>query len=81
MHLNLKNSAVALVASAVFTIGNQVAVAKDLVKAQTASPGSGAYVATVAFDKVATAHTDYQLQINASQTLTKSMIGLGERVQ
>ena len=78
MYSMFKNVAVALTAVASLTLGSQLSLAKELVKAQTASPGSGAYVATVAFDKVATAHTDYQMQINASQTLTKSMIGLGE---
>ena len=78
MNSMFKGGAVALVAVASLTFGSQLSLAKELVKAQTASPGSGAYVATVAFDKVATAHTDYQLQINASQTLTKSMIGLAE---
>jgi len=78
MNSMFKGGAVALVAVASLTFSSQLSLAKELVKAQTASPGSGAYVATVAFDKVATAHTDYQLQINASQTLTKSMIGLAE---
>ena len=78
MHSIFKAGSLALVTAFTFSATLQTASAKDLVKAQTASPGSGAYVATVAFDKVSTAHTNYQLQINASQTLTKSMIGLAE---
>ena len=72
MHSIFKAGSLALVTAFTFSATLQTASAKDLVKAQTASPGSGAYVATVAFDKVSTAHTNYQLQINASQTLTKS---------
>lgn len=61
----------------VMTAVAQPAVAQTPVKAQTSGPGSGAYLALVAFDKVVSQHSDYKMQVNASQTVTKSMIELG----
>jgi len=55
----------------------QPALAQTPVKAQTSGPGSGAYLALVAFDRVVSQHSDYKMQVNASQTVTKSMIELG----
>lgn len=55
----------------------QSAAAQTPLKAQTSGPGSGAYLALVAFDKVVSQRTDYKMQINASQTVTRSMIELG----
>lgn len=55
----------------------QTATSQTLLKAQTSGPGSGAYLALVSFDKVVSQHSDYKMQINASQTVTKSMIELG----
>ena len=48
MNSMFKSGTVAMVAVASLTFGSQLSLAKELVKAQTASPGSGAYVATVA---------------------------------
>ena len=69
---------IAFFSSIAFFLNINIVSAKELIKAQTGSPGSGAYVATVGFDKVVNKNTNYQLQINASQTVTKSMIELAK---
>ncbi len=69
---------IAFFSSIALFININIVSAKELIKAQTGSPGSGAYVATVGFDKVVNKNTNYQLQINASQTVTKSMIELAK---
>ena len=72
----IKRLATAVAALSVIAVAQGV-TAQTFIKAQTASPGAGAYLATVGFDKVVAAHTDFKMQINASQTVTKSMIVLG----
>ena len=76
MKFNFKKLIATMLAITASTFGS-VGIAETFVKAQTASPGAGAYLATVGFDKVVAAHTDIKMQINASQTVTKSMIVLG----
>ena len=72
----MKRASMASFALAIAALA-QPAVAQTLLKAQTSGPGSGAYLALVSFDKVVSQYSDYKLQVNASQTVTKSMIELG----
>ena len=78
MKLHIKYTGIIAILAVLLSLAANEAYSKDrILRADTGSPGASSHTATVVVGKVLGSRAGFTLQVNDSQTLTRSALKLG----